>query len=33
MMEEVGKRIMRQTLWENKAKIFLDNSYYSYCLR
>ena len=33
MMEEVGKRIMRQNLWENKAKIFLDNSYYSYCLR
>lgn len=33
MMEEVDKRIMRQNLWENKAKIFLDNSYYSYCLR
>ena len=33
MLEEVGKRIMNQNLWENKAKIFLDNSYYSYCLR
>lgn len=30
MLEEVGKRIMRQNLWENKAKIFLDNSYYIY---